>query len=247
MSDRSRPREAGALWRSEAVALFLKDARAELRSKVAISAIGVFSLTSLLLIALATATLKEKFIERNGVLSPAWDSAGKMGLLWVLLCFAAFAGLSHSFVQEEEAGTYLALRLSISSGAVYAGKLAFNFVLIALVATVTIPLYMLITGMAMASPCVFLSVILGGCLGLAAAATITAALAAKARSTGALFGAIGLPIIVVFLLLLLNAAQTLYKVGLPAVQVTKDIGGLYSFAILLIAVSALTFPYVWED
>ena len=43
----------------EARALFLKDLRAELRTKVAVSAVGVFTFSSLLLLALATAALKE--------------------------------------------------------------------------------------------------------------------------------------------------------------------------------------------
>ncbi|HZT42516.1 MAG TPA: hypothetical protein VFA07_10000 [Chthonomonadaceae bacterium] len=236
-------------WLSEAAALFAKDLRAEMRTKVAISAIGVFTLSALLLLGLATAALKEAQIPipDTDLTRPAWDPAGKMALLWVLLCFAAFTGLAHSFVHEEETGTSLALRLSMPAGAVYAGKLAFNLALIFAVALVATPLYMLITGMPLGPPLVFLLVMIGGCTGLAGAATIVAALAAKARGTGALYSALGLPILFVFLALLLNAAKTVYAGPQPALDVVKAVGGLFSYGILLITVSALTFGFIWED
>lgn len=247
-------------WISEASALLAKDIRAELRTKTAVSAVGVFSFASLLLVALATETLKEvrtvsmlrlpdivTLTALEAQMRPAWDSPSKMGLLWVLLCFAAFAGLSHSFVHEEETGTVTALRLSMSSGAVYAGKLLFNLMVTLAVAIAITPVYMLITGMRLGSPFVFISVMFSGCLGLAGTATIVAALAAKARGTGALFGAIGLPLLVVFLILLINAANALYTVDAPLLRLTKDVGGLFSFGVLIIALSALTFPFVWEE
>src|SRR5579884_4010399 len=195
-------------WLSEAAALFAKDLRAEMRTKVAISAIGVFTLSALLLLGLATAALKEAQIPipDTDLTRPAWDPAGKMALLWVLLCFAAFTGLAHSFVHEEETGTSLALRLSMPAGAVYAGKLAFNLALI-----------------------------------------FAVALVATARGTGALYSALGLPILFVFLALLLNAAKTVYAGPQPALDVVKAVGGLFSYGILLITVSALTFGFIWED
>lgn len=247
-------------WLSEALALFVKDLRAELRTKVAISAVGIFTFSSLLLIGLATALLKQaktvdilrlpdpvSLDELSLRMIPAWDSPSKMGMLWVLLCFAAFSGLSHSFVHEEEAGTVTALRLTMSSEAVYAGKLAFNLALILAVAVLVTPIYMLITGMPFGSPFVFVLVMLSGCVGLAGSATIVAALAAKARGTGALFGAIGLPLLIVFLMLLLNASTTLYVINPPLIRVVRDVGGLLSYGVLIIAVSTLTFGFVWED
>lgn len=249
-------------WFTEARTLFLKDVRAELRTRVAVNAVGLFAFASLLLIALATRDLKglqavrilalpvQKLFSVEDVhraLVPAWSDAGKMGLLWTLLCFAAFAGLAHTFVHEEETGTVTALRLSMSPGGVYAGKLAFNLALLAVVALLVTPSYMLITGMRTGPWLVFLLLMFSGCLGLGSTATIIAALAAKARGTGALFGAIGLPLLTVFLLLLLNAANTLYNSEATVLQQIKDIGGLLSFGVLLIAVSALAFSFVWEE
>ena len=234
---------------AQARALFWKDVRAELRTKVAVSAVGIFAFSALLLLGLATQTLKEVVAPDPLTGAPhfAWDAASKMGLLWILLCFAAFTGLAHSFVQEEETGTVAALRLSMLPGAVYAGKLAFNLALIFFVALLVTPVYIIMTAMPTGPVGIFLLVMFSGCVGLAGAATILAALAAKARSTGALFSALGLPFMVVFLILLLNAANALFTVNAPAVRLIRDVGGLFSYGVLLITVSALVFGLIWEE
>ena len=248
-------------WFAEARALLLKDLRAEMRTRVAVNSVGLFSFSSLLLLGLATRGLKD--IKTVLVTSlpmgnltigaiikcevPAWSEAGKMGLLWTLLCFAAFTGLSHSFVHEEEAGTITALRLTMSPAGAYAGKLAYNIALLSVVAVIVTPCFMALTGMQVQRWIVFIIVMAAGCTGLASAATIVAALAAKARGSGALFGAIGLPVVTVFLLLLLNAAGTEYNRDAGALRIVQDVGGLVSFSILLITVSAFSFRFVWEE
>ncbi len=238
----------GSDWLREALALFGKDLRAELRTKVAVSSVGLFALSALMLIALATSTLKDaQSLNGRGEILPSWDAASRFGMLWVLLCFAAFAGLSHSFVHEEQTGTTTALRLNMSALGVYAGKLLYNFALVVAITLVTAPLYMAAVELGVGQPLAFAATMVSGCIGLAASATFVAALAAKSRGTGALYGALGLPMLLVFLVLLLNAARTLYNPDMPALRVIKDVGGLLSFGVFLIALSALTFHYVWED
>ena len=253
--------QPAANWLTQATALYKKDIRAETRTRVAINSVGLFAFSSLFLLALATRGLGEvqsikllnlplSNITMGDVVkaqTPAWTDASKLGLLWVLLVFSAFAGLAHGFVHEEEAGTSTALRLTMNPQAVYAGKLGFNLTLLSLIAVLVTPLYKSITGMHTGSLLAFVFVMASGCLGLGSTATIGAVLASTARGSGALFGAIGLPMIVVFLMLLLNAANTLYNAEATAVRCVQDFGGLLSFGILLITVSVLTFRYVWEE
>jgi len=247
-------------WWQQAFALLKKDLKAELRTKVAISAVGVFTFASLLLLGLATAVLKQvstlnplrlpdplRVSDVIKQLHPAWDSPSKMGLLWVLFCFAAFAGLAHSFVHEEETNTVTALRLSMSAEAVYTGKLFFNLIVLFVIMIVVTPIYMAMTGMSIGSPMAFVAVMVSGGIGLAATATIIGALAAKAQGTGALYGALGLPLLLVFLMLLLNAAATVYVVNAPALRIIKDVGGLFSFGVLIISMSVMLFHFVWEE
>ncbi len=252
--------EIGISWWQQALALLAKDLKAELRTKVAVSAVGVFTFASLLLLGLATAVLKEvPTVKIIGLIDPitvadvinkmhpAWDAPSKMGMLWVLFCFAAFAGLAHSFVHEEETGTVTALRLSMSAEAVYTGKLLFNLIVLLVIMITVTPIYMAMTGMSVGSLFVFLLVMVSGCIGLAATATIIGALAAKAQGTGALYGALGLPLLLVFLMLLLNAASTIYIVDAPTLRVAKDVGGLFSFGVLIISMSVMLFHFIWEE
>src|SRR5262245_47379039 len=80
---------AEAVWLRDAWTLLRKDVRAELRTKTAVSAVGVFAFASLLLMGLATITLKgaraaDFVLEKD---FPAWTNDSKLGLLWTLLCF----------------------------------------------------------------------------------------------------------------------------------------------------------------
>lgn len=234
---------------AEALSLLRKDILAELRTRVAICAVGVFAFSALLLIGLATASLKDvqTVSSLSGIARPAWDASSKMSLLWVLLCFAAFAGLAHTFVHEEEGGTVTALRMCAAPESVYFGKFAFNLLLLSGVAACVTPVYILMTQMPTGPIGMFILLMASGCFGLAGTATIIGALAAKAGGSGALFGAIGLPLLVVFLMLLMNASSTLFTVDAAPIRYVRDIGGLLSYGVLIAAVSVLTFQFVWED
>jgi len=236
-------------WAKAAYALIKKDLRAEFRTKTALSSLGVFSLSALILLALATATLKQLTYPDaiSGTMQPVWKAPSKFGILWIILFFAGFSGLGHSFVHEEETGTTTALRLRMSPEAVYVGKLIFNFVTVFLVALFVTPLYMLVVEMPIGVPILFVLVMFSGCLGLSAAATVVAAISAKAQNKGALFPALGLPLIVVFLMLLVSSGNTLFSEIPEMRNPLRDIGGLFSYAILLVTVSALVFRYIWEE
>src|SRR5437588_11348257 len=130
-------------------AIFTKDVRAEVRNRAAFSAILLFAITSLVVVAFAV---------RIGVLSPSVKAA----LLWVVLFFAAFSGLAHVFVHEEDASTSIALRLTASPLAVYYGKLLFNLALLAAIALIAVPLFMIMLGISPERPALFLALLITG-------------------------------------------------------------------------------------
>src|SRR5207248_3218834 len=82
----------------QALAVLGKDLRAELRNRAALNAILLFSITTLVIVAFALGP---------GQLPAVFKAA----LLWVVLFFAAFSGLAHVFLHEEETNTAMALRL----------------------------------------------------------------------------------------------------------------------------------------
>jgi heme exporter protein B len=220
-------------WLDQAKAVLLKDLRAELRNRAAVNSILLFSITTLVIVGFSVSV-------------KAPTEQVKAALLWVVLFFAAFSGLSHVFIHEEEARTVIALRLAASPGAIYAGKLAFNLLLLGVIALVVVPAFFLMLAVPLDRPLLMLGVLTGGCLGLAAAATIVAAIIAKARGKGALYGALGFPILMPLMLIALHGTRAAMS-DMPVKQALPDVVGLYAFGIMLITASVLLFPYVWED
>jgi heme exporter protein B len=228
---------ASNLWRlgaEQAFAVFAKDVRAELRNRAALNAILLFSVTALAVVGFAVGTGSE-------------NRLFKVALLWVVLFFATFSGLSHVFIHEEEAATSTALRFCALPGAIYAGKLMFNLLLLAVIGVVVVPLFVILLDLPLERPGAFIAVLMSGCLGLGAAATIIAAIIAKARGKGALYGALGFPILLPLLFMAVNATRNTLVGDASIGMLIQDVGGLISFAVMLITASALLFPFVWED
>jgi heme exporter protein B len=218
----------------QALAVFSKDLRCELRNRAAINSILLFSVTALIVVG---------FSVGGTPLQPRAQAA----LLWVVLFFAAFSGLAHIFLHEEEAGTTTALRLTTSASAVYAGKLLFNLILLMAIAAIVVPLFVLMVGVNPEQPVAFIAVILFGGLGLGAAATIVAAIIAKARGKGALYGALGFPILLPLLFMAVDATQWTLVPDAGASGLGRDMVGLVSFAVMLVTANWLLFPVIWED
>lgn len=220
----------------QAQAVFAKDLRSELRNRTALNSLLLFAIVAVLVVGFAVGA------GGSGLAAPI-----KAALLWVVLFFGAFAGLAHVFLHEEEASTVMALRLTAAPGAVYAGKLLFNLLLLGMIVLVVVPLFLILLDLKLMRPFAFLAVILSGCVGLGAAATIVAAIIAKARGKGALYGALGLPLLLPLLIMAVRATQEAMVGDGDTLTVLRGVGGLISFAVMLITASALLFPFVWED
>ena len=219
----------------QALTILRKDLRAELRNRAALNSILLFAVTALVVVGFSVG------LGARG-LNPILQAA----LLWVVLFFSAFSGLAHVFLHEEETSTVMALRLSAQPTAVYAGKLAFNLLLLAVISIIVVPLFLLMLNLPVTSPLVFTGVVVCGSLGLGAAATIVAAIIAKARGKGALYGALGFPILLPLLIMAVQATR-LSMTDQPAGEVGRLMVGLLSFAVMLVTASGLLFSMVWED
>jgi heme exporter protein B len=167
-------------------------------------------------------------------------------VLWILVFFAAMAGLSRVFVHEEERGTAPLLRLSASPGMVFVGKFLFNLALLALVEAVLVPLYTVLMGLTGVRWPLLLSALGLGSLGLAAAGTLLGAIVARASTRSALFAALAFPI----LLPVLVAGVTATRIALRGGGL-GDAGGelrvLVSYAVVVFTAGLLLFDYVWLE
>lgn len=220
-------------WLVAAGAVCAKDLRAEFRTRYALSASGLFALTTLVAVSLA---LGPWGVEQDLLAA----------LLWIVLFFAALAGLARTFVHEEEAQTAPALRLAAPAGAVYLGKYLFNLVLLLLLEVLLVPLFIVLLGLHVGSAGLFVLVLLLGSLGLAGTTTIVAALVARASARGTLLTVLAFPLLLPLLLSAIAGTRlTLAPAAGPGVGPFLQVLGAY--AVALVTASLLLFPVIWNE
>lgn len=222
-------------WLTGAWAVFAKDVRIELRTRVALGALGMFVAASLMLVRLAL-----------GRAAPSVSVSA--ALLWVVVVFAAAVGLGRAFVAEEERGTTLLLQLALRPSQVYAGKLAFNVVLTLALCALAAAGFRLLVPVPLGAPGVLAAALGLGALGLAAATTLLSALIARAQAAGPLLPVLAFPVVVPILIpaVALTELASGSAVGVWAVA-RPDLVLLAAYAGLLVSASFVLFDYVWRD
>ncbi|MGB9723553.1 MAG: heme exporter protein CcmB [Chloroflexia bacterium] len=223
----------GRLWLQAAWAVCTKDLRAEFRTRYALSAIGLFAITTLTVVSFS--------------LGPFGLSRDLLGaLLWVVLFFSAMAGLSRTFVHEEEAHTAPALRLAAPPGAVYLGKFLFNLLLLLALEVVVLPLFVVLMGLEVGNPAAFFLVLALGDLGLAGVTTVVAAMVAQTGARSALFTVLSFPLLLPLLVSSIEGTRlALQGAGLEAVRPSLEV--LLAYAVAMVTASLMLFPLIWSE
>ncbi|MBI2619963.1 MAG: heme exporter protein CcmB [Ignavibacteriales bacterium] len=219
---------------SSTYAVVVKDVQSELRTRYALNALVMFVVTTVSIILFALRGDQPS----NTVLA---------GMFWVVVFFTSMSGLSRAFVSEEERGTSLTLQLIASPSVIYFGKLLFNvFLTLTLVFGVTIVYTVVFPGFTIQSLDIFLATVFLGSLGLASAATIIAAIIAKANTRGTLYPVLSFPILIVLLMTVMSATVKSLD-GEPFSEAMGDVVVLISYCMVMTAGSFLLFDYVWKD
>jgi len=220
-------------WLSRALAVLRKDLWLEFRTRYAYSALVMFALTTLSTISFSL----------GGSMA---DTDVAAALLWMILFFSAMTGLARTFIQEEEAGTVLALKMAADPEPVFLGKYLFNTVLLFSLTVLIVPLYLLMSNLSVANVRGFLATVLLGVLGLAGAGTILAAIAARAAAKGSVMTVLSFPILLPLLISAISATRTAFAGGLLESMMT-DLGLLFFYNGIVLAASFLLFEYVWNE
>jgi len=220
-------------WAAEAVALFAKEWRCELRTRYALSTLALFAFTTLVVVSVSLGPL--------GVMK-SQGSAVLPVLFWIIILFSVAAGLPRAFVQEEESQTAIALRLSATPSALFCGKLAYGLtVILALEALIT-PVYVAIMSLSVRAPGQLVLTLAAGGYGLAAGSTLVAAIIAQARSKGTLFAVMAFPVLLPLLLLAIELTRNALG-GEPAGVALSQLL-LYDGAVTIAGL--MLFPAVWN-
>jgi heme exporter protein B len=216
------------------LAIVSKDVRSELRTRYALNALLMFVVTSVATILFA---LRDDQISTD-VLS---------GMFWVVVFFTAMSGLSRIFVSEEERGTTLTLQLIASPSVIYFGKLLFNAGLTLLLTIAVAVLYVLVfPAFVIQSPSIFITTLLLGGLGFAAAATIIAAIIAKAHSKGTLYPVLSFPVLIPLLMTVMQSTTKALD-GEAFYSALGDFQILIAYLLIIVGGSYLLFDYVWKE
>ncbi len=220
-------------WLAETLAVFAKDWRSELRTRYALNTILLFALSTLVIVSLALGPLGTRPADRAAVLPV---------VLWLILLFAAAAGLPRGFAHEEETHTATALRLAATPSALFCGKLLYSLTLLAALEVLVVPLFLAMVQLEVDRPWLLVSALLAGGYGLAAGSTLVAAIVAQARGKAALFSVLAFPVLVP--LLLLAVALTRAAVGGdPAADALRQLL-LYDASVTVAGL--MLFPAVWN-
>jgi heme exporter protein B len=224
-------------WMREARAVFLKEARTEWRTRVALSGIGLFTLGSLTLIGLALA-------------GKSVDSELLAGLLWIVMLFTAATGLGRAFVQETERGTALALRLHSRATAVWTGKFVANAALLLglmLLATPVVLTIVSVKAVRAVNYGALACVLVLGTLGVASVFTTMAALVAQTTARGGLLAALAFPLLVPAFQAGLHgtiAALSAQKAWESAGQDSLTLGPYF---VIVTVLALMLFEVIWNE
>jgi heme exporter protein B len=220
-------------WAREAGAVFAREWRGELRTRYALNTLALFAVTTLVVVSASLGPLGA---------SPGQAAETLPVLLWLILLFAAAAGLPRSFVHEEETQTATALRLAATPSALFCGKLAYSLTLLAALEALVTPLYVAVMNLDVARPDLLVATLAAGGFGLASGSTLVAAIIAQARGKAALFAVLSFPVLLPLLLLAVELTRGAFAGGPPGVAFVQLL--LYDGAVT--TAGLMLFPLVWN-
>lgn len=212
----------------------LKDFHSEFRTRSALNSLALFVVVSVLIILLA--------LQGDDI-----DDALLSGMMWLVIFFSGMAGLSRSFVAEEERGTAMTLQLFAAPSVIFWGKLLFNVVLLSLIATAVSLLFLFfLPFFYVRSVEIFFLVLIPGVVSFAATATLMAAIVAKTRVPGTLFTVLSFPPMIPLLLSAIEGTSLAIGGGMLA-DVLPHVWVLVGYTFVVLGASLLLFHFVWKE
>lgn len=212
--------------------ILCKEMKSEYRSREAVSALLLFSLTTLSVVSMTIG---------NEQISPAFLAV----LFWIILFFSAMAGLSRVFLQEQSSGTIYTLRLYGEAQPVLFGKFLYNFLLLNLLSLFLLPLFLVFLNVEIYHLGLLFLIILAGNTGIAMITTLLASLLIQAQGQGALFTIVSFPILLPILLFCIKLTTVVFLPG--TVDSLQPLAFLGVYDLVMIGISSILFDYIWCD
>jgi heme exporter protein B len=214
-----------------------KDLLLELRTKEAVPAMTLFTITVYVLFHFG--------LDRN-----ALDGDLASGVLWVTLLLAAVIGVTRLFAAEREQGGIDALLLApVDRTALFVAKASALFLFLVVVELVALPTYDLLLlgpGLGGTLPELPLILLLGN-VGIAAVGALVAALAAETRTRELIVPLMLLPLLVPLLISCAQATEPLMRSEQGPEDLGRWLGLLTLYDVVFVLVSVAVFDFLLED
>ena len=222
---------------SAARTIFLKDLRAEFRTKEVFNAAAVFSLLVIVIFSMAFEPTSAMARQMSG------------GLLWLAFTFSGLLALSRTFAREVPNDCILALRMApISPAAVYLGKLLSNLLFLGALNLLLLPLFAVFYNVRLDEKVLTLSgIVLLGSWGLAAVGTTFAAISTSVRLRELMLPVLLFPIEIPLVLSLVEATTAVLLEADPLVTVRTWLQVCLGFNIIFTTLSLMLFDHLLED
>jgi heme exporter protein B len=214
-----------------------KDLLLELRTKEAVPAMTLFTITVYVLFHFG--------LDRN-----ALDGELASGVLWVTLLLAAVIGVTRLFAAEREQGGIDALLLApVDRTALFVSKASALFLFLVVVELVALPAYdLLLLGPGLGGTLPeLLAILLLGNIGIAAVGALVAALAAETRTRELIVPLLLLPLLVPLLISCAQATEPLMRSDQGPEDLGRWLGLLTLYDVVFVLVSVAVFDFLLED
>ena len=220
-----------------AAAILRKDLAIELRTKEAVPAMTLFTLTTYVLFHFG--------LDRDSL-----DGELASGVLWVTLLLAAVIGVSRLFAAEREQGGVDSLLLApVDRTALFVAKAAALFVYLVLLELVAVPAFgLLLLGpdLLAALPELALVLLLAD-IGLAAVGALASALASESRARELVTPLLLLPLLVPLLIGAASATEPLLRGAQEPEDFGRYLGLLGGYDLVFLLVAIAVFDFLLED
>jgi heme exporter protein B len=220
-----------------AATILRKDLLLELRTKEAVPAMTLFTITVYVLFHFG--------LDRN-----ALDGDLASGVLWVTLLLAAVIGVTRLFAVEREQGGIDALLLApVDRTALFIAKASALFLFLVVVELVAVPAYDLLLlgpGLGGTLPELPLIMLLAN-VGIAAVGALVAALAAETRTRELIVPLMLLPLLLPLLISCAQATEPLMRTDQGPEDLARWLGLLTLYDVVFVLVSVAVFDFLLED
>lgn len=211
--------------------LIAKDVQLELKQRYAFNGILLY----------VVSTIFVCYLSFTKIVDPeTWNA-----LFWIIMLFAAVNAVSKSFVQES-INRQLYYYTLASPQAIILSKVIYNSMLMGVLSLLCILVFSALMGSFVTNLPLFLVALLFGSFGFSAVLTMIAAIASRTNNNFALMAILSFPILLPFLLVLMNVSSSALTGG-DWSDNYRYLAAIIALDGIVIALTFVLFPYLWRD